>query len=237
MRPLLFAPLVAILLSVAVSAAAHSIQDIEEDLHARERYAQFVDRAAPGFTLTAPDDEVVSLTDLRDKVVVLNFIYSRCADVCPLHMNLIAKVQDMANAKGLRDSVEFITIATDTEDIAGTRENMRAYGKNFGFDPANWHFLYRAEGEPPETTKRIAEAYGLKFSDAGEGVQVHGVVTHVIDQTGELRARFHGLEFKPENLVSYVAVLAKGHQEPAGVFGKVSHYFKSFFDDRSTASD
>ncbi len=57
----------------------------------------------------------------------------------------------------------------------------------------NWHFLYRGEGEPPGLTSELAKAYGVQFRDTGEGVQVHGVVTHVIDPEGQMRARFHGL--------------------------------------------
>jgi protein SCO1/2 len=40
------------------------------------------------------------------------------------------------------------------------------------------------------------------------------VVTHVIDQDGRLRARFHGLEFAPVNLVVYVNALVNGAQAP-----------------------
>ena len=37
---------------------------------------------------------------------------------------------------------------------------------------------------------------------------MHGVVTHVIDATGVIRARYHGLDFDPTNLTLYVNALA-----------------------------
>ena len=36
---------------------------------------------------------------------------------------------------------------------------------------------------------------------------MHGVVTHVIDQDGVMRARFHGLKFQPLHLTAFVNTL------------------------------
>ena len=148
-----------------------------------------------------------------------------------MHMNLIAEVQERVNDAGLRDDVEFITIATDSEDFSGTRNNMRAYGENFDLDSANWRFLYRSENEPTDTTRQVAEAYGLKFDDVAEGVQAHGVVTHVIDQSGLMRARFHGLEFEPEHLVAYLKVLTEGPETlSTGVLDRIRHTVVNTFN-------
>ncbi len=40
-----------------------------------------------------------------------------------------------------------------------------------------------------------------------------GVVTHVIDQQGRMRARFRGLEFDPVNLVIFVNALTNHLQD------------------------
>jgi protein SCO1/2 len=188
----------------------HSIEDVEASLHEKERYAQFVDRPAPPFTLTDSEGNTLSLANLQGKTVVLNFLYTRCKEACPLHMNLIRQLQKKVDEAGLSEEVAFITIATDREDIAGTRENMRAYGENFDLNPTSWRFLYRAEDEPAGLTSELADAYGMRFADTGDGVQVHGIVTHVIDPTGQMRARFHGLKFKPEHLVTYLKAIAIG---------------------------
>lgn len=216
-----------LVLFVSPLSFAHSLDDAEAGIQEQEQYVQFVDRPAPPYSLADADGNVVSSEDLAEKIVVLNFIYTRCTEACPLHMNLIAQLQDRTNEAGLSDDVAFITIATDVEDIDGTRDNMRTYGRNFEFDPANWHFLYRSEDEPAETTLQIAEAYGLKFEEVDDGVQVHGVVTHVIDQAGEMRARFHGLKFDPDNLVAYLNMLVNGPEAlDEGVWDRIVHYFE-----------
>ncbi|NIC04743.1 SCO family protein [Halomonas sp. DX6] len=216
---------------VSLVSFAHSLEDVENDLQESGRYAQFVDQPAPAFSLADADGQVLSLSELERKVVILNFVYTRCKEACPLHMNLIAQIQDGINESSLREDVMFITIATDTEDVPATRRNMLAYGENFDFDPQNWRFLYRSEGEHAETTKQLAEAYGLNFAEAEEGVQLHGVVTHVIDQTGRMRARFHGLKFETENLITYVNTLVEGsdtyHQS---VWHRVTRFFTQVFN-------
>ncbi|HLF24110.1 MAG TPA: hypothetical protein VI565_09340, partial [Burkholderiales bacterium] len=113
----------------------------------------------------------------------------------------------MVDAAHMSEQVRFITIATDTEDARATRQVMATYAKTYRLDTRHWHFLYRADTAPADTTQRVADAYGLKFTPIGAGMQMHGVVTHVIDQTGQLRARFHGLKFDPVHFVAYVSAL------------------------------
>lgn len=219
------------LVTVATLAWSHSLHDAETAIKEQERYAQFVDRVAPPFALFDSAGDPVSKSDLAGRVVVLNFLYTRCADECPLHMNLIAELQHQVEEKGLGEEVAFITIATDTEDIAGTRRNMKAYGRNFNLDPGNWRFLYRDEASVPNATRDLAQAYGLKFSEVGENLQIHGVVTHVIDQEGRMRARFHGLDFKPRNLLSYLDVLVTGPSAlNNSTWDEIHTYFESLFN-------
>jgi hypothetical protein len=64
---------------------AHSVEELERDLSQREQHFQQIDKPAPEFSLRDANGAPVALSDLRGKVVVLNFIYTKCPDVCPLH--------------------------------------------------------------------------------------------------------------------------------------------------------
>ena len=128
---------------LAAGAGAHSIDEVLREIQEQDRYIQMMNYEAPGFALEDPHGRKVSLADFRGKVVILNFIYARCTDACPLHSELIAKIQAQVNATLMRDQVQFVTIATDTEDAAATAQIMRGHGKVHGLDPANWVFLYR----------------------------------------------------------------------------------------------
>ncbi len=207
--------------ATAPPAAAHSVKALEAKILERETYVQMTDTPAPGFTLQDADGREVSLEDFKGKVVVLIFVYARCKDVCPLHSNVIASIQERINATPMRDVVQFVSIATDTEDAQETADIMRSYAAKFGLNPVNWMFLYRGLA-PKDGTIGLAVRYGLKFSYTEDGDQVHGVVTHVIDKRGVLRGRYHGLRFNPVNLVMHVNALTNEHDQGAAHAGGVS---------------
>ena len=189
----------------ASNAAAHSLDELEAQLGDREQYFQPIDKEAPDFTLQDAEGRAVALQDLRGKVVVLHFIYTNCPDVCPLHAERIAKIQEMVNQTPMRELVQFVTITTDPAH--DTPEVMREYGPAHGLDPVNWMFLTSGPDRPEDTTRKLAERFGHTFTQTEEGYQIHGVVTHVIDREGRWQANFHGLEFEPTNLVVYVNAL------------------------------
>jgi protein SCO1 len=193
-------------------ALPHSLKDVEQQVHDKEKYFQPVDSEAPGFTLQDADGRVVRLTDFKGRVVVLNFIYINCPDFCPLQSEKIAEIQEMMNITPMKTQVQFITITTDPKHDTG--QVLRDYGDNHGLDPVNWIFLTAAPGQAEDTTRKVAESYGLKFVETENGAQMHGVVTHVIDQDGRLRARFHGLTFAPLNLIVYTNALVNNVQMP-----------------------
>lgn len=193
-----------LLTTAPAAAAAHSLKDLEDKLLEREPWVEIMNRPAPAFTLRDAEGRTVSLTDFRGKVLVLNFIYASCPDVCPLHSDFLAAIQQDVNQTPMRDLVRFITITTDPEP--DTPEAMKAYGPAHGLDSSNWEFLTSGANDP-EGTRRLAKRYGLKFTPAKGGYQLHGVVTHLIDKSGNLRARYHGLKFNTTNIILHINAL------------------------------
>jgi protein SCO1/2 len=211
MRQFLVALVVAVM-TAATPASAHSLQELQTQLGDREQYFQELDRETPDFALQDADGRTVTRASLRGKVVVLNFIYTQCPDVCPLHAEKIAEVQRMVNESPMRDRVRFITVTTDP--VRDTPQAMRDYGPIHGLDTLNWTFLTSGP-EKPEKTRELAKTFGHLFTLTDDGFQIHGIVTHVIDREGRLRANFHGLKFEPTNLVIYINALTNDlHEAP-----------------------
>ncbi|RUU00045.1 redoxin domain-containing protein [Mesorhizobium sp. USDA-HM6] len=196
----------------AHGARAHSLEEVDALLQGDEKYFQPIDKPAPDFTLRAADGTIVRLADLRGKIVVLHFIYTSCPDVCPLHAEKIAEVQKMVNATPMKGQVVFVTVTTDPK--RDTAEVLRAYGPAHGLDPVNWLFLTTTQDQPEDATRKLAEAFGHKFTLTGDGYQMHGIVTHVIDKEGHWRANFHGLNFDRVNLVTLVNALTNNLERP-----------------------
>ncbi len=193
-----------IVLNSAKAGLAHSLDAVEKMLSDQEFYLQVVNQPAPEFTLQDASGRVVSLRDYRGKVVVLYFIYTNCPDECPLQSEKLAGIQKAINATPMRSMVQFIAVTTDP--VRDTPAVLGAYGAIHGLDPSNWLFLTSGIDQPT-STRKLAEQYGLKFT-AGEGsVQTHGIVTHVIDKSGNMRARYHGLKFHDTNLILHINAL------------------------------
>ncbi|MEP6567369.1 MAG: SCO family protein [Mesorhizobium sp.] len=218
----------ALIVGFAHGAQAHSLDEVDAMLEGDEKYFQSIDKPAPDFTLRTADGRVVRTTDLRGKVVVLHFIYTSCPDVCPLHAEKIADIQAMVNGTPMKDQVTFVTITTDpTRD---TPDVLRNYGPAHGLDPVNWLFLTTTQEQPEDATRKLAEAFGHKFTLTDDGYQMHGTVTHVIDKEGRWRANFHGLDFAPINLVTLVNALTNNverphHEQETGWLAKLRDLF------------
>lgn len=201
------------LLSLTVPASAHHPgTNLDEVMGDKEKFFQAIDQPAPGFDLVDAKGDPVRLSDFEDKIVILNFIYAGCLDVCPLHSEKIADIQRLLNESPMKAQVQFVTVTTDPE--RDTAEVMEGYGENHGLDPVNWIFLTRKPGEPEDATRVLARAYGLEFTETEDGQQMHGVVTHVIDRGGRLAAKFHGLRFEPVNMILYVNGLINNAHAP-----------------------
>ena len=198
------------LLSAAPAFSDHPGERLDEEMSAREPYFQRIDRPAPDFDLAAADGSAISLGDFADRIVVLHFVYASCPDVCPLHAEKIADVQELIEATPMRDMVQFVTITTDP---ANDRDEILAtYGTDHGLEASNWMFLTTRSGQDEATTRDLAADFGHKFMPTPDGLQAHGVVTHVIDRGGRWAANFHGMKSKPVNLVLYINGLT--HKAP-----------------------
>lgn len=202
MRTSFYSILLVFLLAPPASAN-HPGDDLDEVMAKKEEFFQAIDEpSAPAFELANIEGNTVRLADFSDKIVVLNFIFASCTDVCPRHSDLIADIQEMINATPMRDMVQFVSITTDP--ARDTPDVLRAYGPSHGLDPYNWIFLTTLPGQAEDVTRTLSEAYNVRFEPLDDGQQMHGVVTHIVDRHRRFAAKFHGLRFDPVNLVLYV---------------------------------
>ncbi|WP_290482186.1 SCO family protein [Hyphomonas sp. UBA3201] len=214
---MIYARLTAVLIGTLIfslsALAHHPGADLDKVMGSKEQFFQAIDSPAPPFDLADADGGAVNLSDFADRIVVLNFIFAGCTDVCPLHSALIADVQSKVNATPMKDMVQFFTVTTDPE--IDTADVLKSYAEAHGLDPQNWMFLTRRPGDPEDATRTLSDAYNVKFQPLDDGQQMHGVVTHVIDRDGRFAAKFHGLRFEPLNLVLYINGLTNAPSRPS----------------------
>ncbi|MNZ31531.1 hypothetical protein D3C78_488320 [compost metagenome] len=75
---------------------------------------------------------------LKDKVVMLNVIFTHCTDACPL---ITRKLREVREAMGpeLASQLTFVSISSDP--LNDTPAALKAFAEKQGVDSANWLFL------------------------------------------------------------------------------------------------
>jgi protein SCO1 len=144
---------------------------------------------APDFALTMQDGARVGLADLRGKVVVVTFIYTTCADTCPLLTAKLVGIQRQLDTDGAR--VRFVAITVDPKK--DTPAALRRYAEGHGAKAPGWIFLTGTEGEIGEVARR----YGIYVKKRPGGDVDHTFLTSVIDGEGVLRVQYQGVRFDP----------------------------------------
>ncbi len=70
-------------------------------------------KIAPDFELTDQFGQSVKLSDYRGKVVLLTFLYTSCADVCPLVVNQIKEIQETLDKD---NNVKYVVVTVDPQN-------------------------------------------------------------------------------------------------------------------------
>lgn len=109
--------------------------------------------AVPDFSLIERDGRRITLSDLKDKVWIVNFIYTNCPDPCPIQSAQLRKIhEEFRNEKDLR----LVSITVDpTRD---TPQVLSEYATRFSADPERWLFL---TGEKETIYKLAHEGFHL----------------------------------------------------------------------------
>ncbi|MEM9063347.1 MAG: SCO family protein [Pseudomonadota bacterium] len=159
---------------------------------------------APDFTLPNADGGMTSLAELRGKVVLVNFMFTKCPDYCPTLTAVLANVQDELIAEGLGDDVHFISVTVDPAN--DTPELLNRYAEAMYVAPEGWSFTTGA----PDQIERVASDYGVFFRRLPSGSVEHNLLTTVVDRDGVMRVQYVGERFDPDELITDIRNLAGG---------------------------
>jgi protein SCO1/2 len=154
---------------------------------------------APDFVLLNQEGNRFDSTTLRGKVVVLNFIFTTCTDVCPLFTANLAQLQrTLKNATG---EVFFVSITTDPE--VDSPKVLKSYAQRYGADFQNWAFLTGSEAQ----LQQVWKGFDVRVIKKGRGLVQHTSLTTVIDRQGTRRFNFFGEKWQLKDLLRDTSAL------------------------------
>jgi cytochrome oxidase Cu insertion factor (SCO1/SenC/PrrC family) len=135
------------------------------------------------FSLTERNGQTIRLEDLRGKVWVASFLFSRCCTGCPRISADLMQLQ-----KELPDGAVIVSFTVDPEH--DTPPVLKAYADGLGADPKRWLFL---TGKQDEIYRLIKKSFHLGVEqNQGEARKPGNEVTHsnrlvVVDRKGHIR--------------------------------------------------
>lgn len=145
--------------------------------------------AAPQFSLTNIDGDLVTLENTTGKKRIVYFYFASCPDVCPPTTYKLAQLQETLRSEGrLGTEVELISITFDPEK--DTDDIIRKFTEQVGAELDGWHFV---RGESREQIIELAHAFDVSviYDDVNETF-IHMNPIILIDENNNIRGQVNG---------------------------------------------
>jgi protein SCO1/2 len=161
--------------------------------------------------MRSQDDTSIHLADLRGRVVVLTFIYTRCPlpDFCPLMDKRFAELaRRLKSAPRLADATRLLSISFDPEH--DTPEALARHARMVGAAPPLWTFAVASH----EELARVGPPLGLTYGP-NRGEIIHSLSTAVIAPDGRLVALFPDRDWQVADLFRAIRDAADPSDAPS----------------------
>jgi protein SCO1/2 len=137
------------------------------------------------FSLTDQAGKPFTQEDLKGKVWVGAFMFTRCPTVCPRMMRIMKKLQDRAKSEGV--PLHFVSFSVDPEN--DTPPVLLKFAQKYAVDLASWSFL---TGNYDEVKRTSVESFkmaleGSANADASDFGILHGSHLVLVDKNLRIR--------------------------------------------------
>ena len=140
-------------------------------------------KQTPPFSLVSHHGEPFTNDSLRNKISVLDFIFTSCPGPCPIMSN---NMRTLYNQYKLHPDLQFISITVDPE--YDSQEVLKIYADANGVNDRRWKFL-RADME--KVKKLSSDGFLLMSDNLPAG---HSVKFVLIDGDGNIRQYYNGTD-------------------------------------------
>lgn len=140
-------------------------------------------RAAPEIVLPSSNGAEFKLSKYRGKVVVLEFGYTHCLDVCPVSLATLTQARQQLGAAGADVQVVFITVDPERDNAARLRSYLSPFDPSFiGLTGTRQQIDALLKGFGISATKRMVEGSKTNYT------MHHSSYLYLIDRQGMQRA-------------------------------------------------
>lgn len=145
----------------------------------------------------------LSSQSFTDKVLVLNFMFTSCPQVCPRQARELVQVQQ-ALPDALKSKVRFLSVSVDPEN--DTPAALQQFAAETGINLENWSL---AAASPEATHKLALELKAIEPSAGSALPAAHGTSIYLFDRRGRLMQRYMGKPLDRQRLVREIEQLTR----------------------------
>jgi protein SCO1/2 len=132
--------------------------------------------AVPDFKLADQNGNSFGLADLRGKVWIADFIFTRCAGPCPVMSSKMAAVQSLLK----HPDVRLVSFTVDPD--RDTPSVLKDYGKRYGADDSRWSFLTG----PADQMRNVARGMNIAAKLEDDESVTHSTHFLLVDREGNV---------------------------------------------------
>jgi protein SCO1 len=166
-----------------------------------------IGRRVGDYVLRDETNREVRLSGYRGRPLVVSFVYTSCADACPVITRTLVDAAEEAQDTLGEDAFSVVTVGFDV--ASDTPERMRMFARQQGADLSNWRFL---SGDLPSVAG-LADDLGFAFYRSAKGFD-HLFQTTIIDGDGRVYRQVYGAGFETPLLVEPLKELVFGTTAP-----------------------
>lgn len=153
------------------------------------------------FTLTERSGKKVSRDDLRGRVWVASFVFTRCTGPCPSVTATMTRLQD-----ALAGETDFRLVTFTVDPERDDPEELRKYAESRRADKERWLFLTGGEEEIHRLLRESFKVGAERNPKARPGDEfTHSTRLALVDREGNVRAYFEGMFDDDEKRAAEVA--------------------------------
>lgn len=166
---------------------------------------------APHFGLTDQNNRWLLDSDLRGRVVLYNFTYTRCAEGCPQTSPTLHALQQSISAQGDLPPLALVTISFDTAH--DTPAALSGYAARIGADPSLWHF---ATGSSTDLKTLIGGGFKTYYTANPDGTYTFDPVFVLVDGDGVIRAEYRTATPSTDTILRDIRLIAEEARRSRG---------------------
>jgi protein SCO1/2 len=155
------------------------------------------------------DQKVVFPDFIKGKIVVINYIFTNCPDICPLSTNNMRLIQERVKKENIKN-VQFVSLSFDPE--FDSPEVLRKFAGIRDLDLSNWVFLTGEKSITDSIIKKVGVLAVPNDSTVFKNGRkiyyyVHTDRIQLIDTDSKIRKNYKGSRINIDEIVSDIKSL------------------------------